>query len=514
MEVRVRHEKYGEGVVVGKRFAGLELRVTFDYGATRWVRRWELRVLKGEDKAAGPSGAMVESVDSSAQPSERGQPLKQKEPAAGASPTLRSPVEQPISRLAAVASEKEELAEFRRSATSEDLLQPCVVQAPVIPSETSEEDGSDAFSARRIIEAFRLGIVPEDCVGDFIYGRDTEIAEITAWLHSESRNVAYMVGPYGSGKSHFLDWLAARALTEGFVVAKANIDPVRSPFHQPKTLWAQLTRSLRYLPKGERVGGRYLGFEDLIRTALDAGFLTDHRFFGELEHYGHLDLAWDWIGGHESVARPIIERRYWSDVRLPGLYGYATAANLYTFLLTGLSWAAKQIGKKGLLVMIDEAEGILMTGPSYQWQKSLNVLGALTRAAADDPMLEPGRSPLWETGLDYCRVGPAVPFVFRQPAHMKLVLAFTHRVDLPGLAEGLDLELSQLNEESLLEVYARIGREYRTAFGDTENGIDPNILFEHVADASSRTRMYVKACVEALDLVRFNPGVPFEHLLR
>src|SRR5262245_38288534 len=35
---------------------------------------------------------------------------------------------------------------------------------------------------RRILESLRMGIVPDDCVDDFTFGRDTEVLELKQWL--------------------------------------------------------------------------------------------------------------------------------------------------------------------------------------------------------------------------------------------------------------------------------------------------------------------------------------------
>ncbi len=64
----------------------------------------------------------------------------------------------------------------------------------------------ERFKSRRMVEAFRLGIVPYDCVSDFIFGRAEEIQILTDWLDQPDSNAMLTVGEYGTGKTHLLHY--------------------------------------------------------------------------------------------------------------------------------------------------------------------------------------------------------------------------------------------------------------------------------------------------------------------
>lgn len=78
--------------------------------------------------------------------------------------------------------------------------------SPTTLSNMSSQHQSTKFRYRRMIEAFRLGIVPYDCVDDFTFGRDTEISQIRKWLLSPE-GALFVTGEYGSGKTHLMHYI-------------------------------------------------------------------------------------------------------------------------------------------------------------------------------------------------------------------------------------------------------------------------------------------------------------------
>jgi len=376
------------------------------------------------------------------------------------------------------------------------------------PSPLTVPDGgvactSNEFLARRMIEAFRMGVVPQDCIGQFIFGRQAEIATMNGWLSSGDQRLSFVVGEYGTGKTHFLEWIARRALAQGYLVSRVNTDPAGTPFHKPKRIWCEIASSLQYAPGWQDNDLSARGFRDLVRDLCRRGRLYDHALFSHVADHAENELVWDWIEGKESVVRPWVSDEYWYS-QLPGLYPFSTAVNQYTNLMSGLGWAAHEaLGMAGLLVIIDEAESVASVDYTYQLGKGLNTLEAILRLATDDQELGSTVDDLRRSGLDYCRVGRPIPFVYRYPARTKVVVAFTEQVFDNGMQGVTDVELTPLDDAALGAACAEICTRYAVAYGVHPSRIDPTSILSRVRGSSGMTRMFVKACVEALDIARF-----------
>ena len=344
-ETEVVHPRFGRGVVRDSRHAGFELRVEFDDGLTRWVRRDSL-------------------------------------------------IEEPQ-------------------------------QPESVPSRA--DDGAafddDRFKHRRMIEAFRLGIVPYDCADEFTFGRDEEVRTVSDWLAEPDESTLVLLGEYGTGKTHLLQYLYGHALKQGFAVAHVEMDPNESPFCKPKLVYSHLVRSLQFYSQRN---ARRKGFRGFVSEAIRRDLLGSHDYFTHM--YGNIEdeTLWEWIEGRHSGARP------WHPTtaqysNLPGLYDFTTAANIFCNLLSGLGWAAVNgMGLKGLLLLFDEAETIEQHYYQYQLNKSYNFLRALIRTANNEAELRSAPERV-DLDLDSCRMGdgPRIPFLFSECSGLKLVFAFT-----------------------------------------------------------------------------------------
>ena len=365
----------------------------------------------------------------------------------------------------------------------------------------------ERLSARQLIEALRLGVVPFNHVEDFTFGRKREMDKLGNWLGAPSKGTLRLVGEYGTGKSHLLGYARGRALQDGFAVASVDMDPNEIPFHKPKRIYGRLVRSFRYV---SRADNRERGFRYFLKEALSAGFLEDHRYFSRLIQPDE-DL-WNWIEAREAAPRPVptYDPGY---KRHLSLFDYSTAANVYCYLISALGWAAREaLGLRGLLLLFDEAETIGNRCPPYQSQRGRHCITALIRMARNDRRLVklPGNS-----GLPYARRAQDIPFLYRIPCSVKLLFAFASDYDVYRLSElrrAPRLELESLSVQALREVFEQVCKCYRDAY-DLEGDFNTGRLFARLNARKNRTRTFVKGSVEALDWARFNPGKPLEEVL-
>ncbi|MEM4235050.1 MAG: DUF2791 family P-loop domain-containing protein [Candidatus Methanomethylicaceae archaeon] len=369
--------------------------------------------------------------------------------------------------------------------------------------ESNSLDDLKNWKYRKMIEAFRLGIVPFDCVQDFMIGRDKELRSISKWIKSRKQNVAFVVGEYGSGKTHLLQYLLHFAIEQNFAVSWIDVHKNETPLSKPKRIYEQLISSFRYPSKNKR---QILGFRNFIKEALEKNLLSDHHYFKHL--IGKTtDYFWEWIEG-KSIYRPHWELSY------PPLYNYTNTANIYCYLLSGMGWAAKQLGLSGYLLIFDEAESINSYDYRYEYYKSLNFLKALTYTANNklDLLSQP-----YHGELDFCRKGGCgnIPFLYKLPSGMKLIFAFPSfellpwelRWEVKHSNKYLFVELHPLDENALTQAIERIVSIYQYAYNYTfgQGKVQTDKIFRKIAAHKDRLRLFVKGAVEALDIRRFHP---------
>lgn len=376
---------------------------------------------------------------------------------------------------------------------------------------------------RRLVEALRLGVVPEEfAVDGFVIDRDAEQGLIRRWLSSFSPQVLLVVGGYGTGKNHLLQTIRFLALKEGYACALAELDPDEASLHRPKQVYRRWMRSFAFHdPTGGRGGYREL-LEALGWSGL-ARIFGSHRLLGRVfdalgAHGPERWAALRWVEGADE----------WFDgIRLPD---EATAANIYCNILTVLSWGVRYVlRRKGLVLLLDEAEVWSLFGTSYQRAKGRNFLRGLvlvcqdaSELADDQPVLSAAGWRGRRTGLQYSGRYRDIPYVWRRPPGLRLVLAFTPVPEPGGLPSELDFltgaarpDLEPLDDRSLRQAFEQIRKYYGEAYA----GFQPpdrvvELVFRRVALAGEgRTRRFFKAVVEALDLIRLNPGVSPGRLL-
>jgi len=377
---------------------------------------------------------------------------------------------------------------------------------------------------RFVIEAFRLGIVPERGIRDWTYGRDGELSYLSEWLRDPEEAVLYLFGDYGSGKTHLLGALGQRALDEGWAVARVPLDPLDSPPSSPKRVYRSLLRSLRW-----RKDGNDRDAQDLLRRALGRGLreaAAGHRFLEPFVQAVTTDRdeadAWRWVLGEPADAKRL---------RLPRLHDHTTTSNIYSNLLTCLGWtAAEHAGLKGLLLLLDEAEMVTAVHWHRQLHRGINFIVGLSRAAQHhddlrDEMI--GRSAKRgvhegaRSGLIYSGHAP-MRYLFegvRGDRRTKVVFAVTPTDLMRRLVEEHDfdaMDIEPLPVEALDALFRTFAAHYRRVYDLKLHRRDLDRIRDAlVSDLEEHgiQRRYVKGMVEGLDYRRFHPRRHMDDLL-
>ncbi|MBO3802060.1 MAG: DUF2791 family P-loop domain-containing protein [Thermoproteota archaeon] len=371
----------------------------------------------------------------------------------------------------------------------------------------------EQLEARKIIEALRLGIVPQKYVEEFTFGREKEIKQIKSWLSNEDESSLILVGEYGVGKTHILEYLYSYLLKDNWAVSIVNLDPNELPFHKPKRVYEAIISSFRF--------GKNRNFRDFLKEISESRNyyeLKDHQYLGvvikELKEGNESEYLFEWIEGKQVVGNP-------------PMFDYSTSSNIYCNILNGIGWASKNVlGLNGFVIMFDEAETVdSFWYSSYQNEKSWNFLkGMLLMTSNKKELLEENITPFFtspyggkiylgeKTGLQYGGRFPYLRYLWRAKANIKLIFAFVpsfNILDKEPLNALRKIEIKSLNEEYFEDISKSVIRLYEFAYNFKTEQKD---ILKRVP--KNKTRMFIKGLVEALDLLRFYPNEKLEDLLK
>ena len=394
-----------------------------------------------------------------------------------------------------------------RFLTETPVLSKLEVPEPIMPKEE--------FKARQMIEAFRLGIVPHEHIEEFTFGRDEEIERIKNWLNRQNEGSQMVIGEYGTGKTHLLEYIYLIALKNNWAVSLVELDPQELPFHKPKRIYEAAINSFRF-----KKDGYQCDFREFLRAIVESDNfykLEEHKYLRSairrITEGGDNEYFWEWIEGHPT--------RY----GYPPMYEYSTSANIYCYILSGIGWAARNImGLDGFLILFDEAESVDRSNYAYyQNNKVWNVLKGLILMSSNDERLlretivrQYYPQGYWgvHTGLQYSGRFQ-VRFLWKNPCYVKSIFAFVPYQEILGgkpIKDIPPLEIENVEEEFLNRISKRISLIYEQAYNTTIN----HELLPRIYELLPRTniRMFIKSAVYAFDLLHFHPHKKIEELLR
>jgi hypothetical protein len=379
----------------------------------------------------------------------------------------------------------------------------------------------DQFTARKAIEALRLGIVPLDSIDNFTIGRDKEIDYLQKWFDNKKKGSLFIKGEYGSGKSHLLEYIRSWSQNNGWAIANVEIGLEENPFHKPHQIYQELLKSFRC-----PLEGRMSGFRDFVRYVLknsDAEIFETHLFFKELFiRFNELEdqVLDSAIQPGQKKPKTISEHCIWEWLEAehnwlkPSLTKAGTAANLYCYIINAISWAVKNIAAaKGLVLLFDEAEYIDVFTYKYQHILGSNFMKGIISLSENQNVLLNERISKqkkrgYNSGLIYCgypRNNP-IRYAWQYPAHLKVIFATTSAEQL-----NYNIELRSMKNDDLLTIAYNVARFYQNAYNYTVS--DELINQLHKKLHKNKTRLFIKYIIEALDTLRFNPHKSLENIL-
>ena len=374
----------------------------------------------------------------------------------------------------------------------------------------------EQFKARQIIEALRLGVVPHKYVEEFTLGREREINDVKNWLNNSNSGSLIVIGEYGVGKTHLLEYIYSTALKDNWAVSMVELDPNEVSFHKPKVIYQRIISSFKFRERN----GDFREFLKQIANSARFYEIESHEYLGRVikkirSGTGDDENMWEWIEGEPA----------W--YQYPPMYNYSTCANIYCYILSGMGWAAKNIlGLKGFLILFDEAENVdSYWYSSYQNNKVWNFLTGLILMTNNDERLITdtierlyswsGYSQGWwghHTELQYCGYSQ-LPFLWRDPCSVKIIFAFapTWVLEREPLKNVDKLQLEHIDKEVFSKIWHLLNKLYKIAYNCEYNKDFSRFRRRAPID---KTRKFIKGVIEFFDLRRFHPDKLVDELLK
>jgi len=375
----------------------------------------------------------------------------------------------------------------------------------------------ESVRARRFIDSLRLGTVDPERVHEFIFGRENELEHLDNALAKFESLGGYSVsveGEYGTGKSHLLEHLYQQYLREGYGVSKVEFGLQDVSPAKPRTVYREIVRTLRYMDDQ----GRIMDFQDLfLQTASRASRVwQSHQYYGRAIQLFDFIRArapedselvaefWNWLHGEITTMDKKILGRYNLRRPMPSMYDSSTAANVYCYLISGLGVALRAIGRKGLILLMDEEERVENLPTPYQTTLGQCFVEGLSKSLCGGNTDNLPRSG-WASSIPY-RYGSERTWT------MVFFGSATSRDVEKLVKERIELHpLSKSDYEKMVWYLVGTYREAYPAFQIPLNFV--SWVMARRLDQRGPVRLFVRTVIESLDVLRCGSARNLEELV-
>ncbi|MGB0388164.1 MAG: BREX system ATP-binding domain-containing protein [Ardenticatenaceae bacterium] len=387
------------------------------------------------------------------------------------------------------------------------------------------------FEARQLIEALRFGVAPAQGVGELAIGLEKERASLIRGLNQVGKKagaVRAVIGDYGFGKSHVVQWTTQEALARNFLVATTSLDLLELPPHRPFEIYSRLMRNLRYPDSDTR------GLRHLLEKATD----KSNSVVGQYRSLA--SVAWDSIAivldvfEHISSSRQHNGWLQWLEggprvqlmqhsglprgVKFPIIYKTGHNARQIGYLLGGISALARLVNYRGLCILIDEAESYSLLRDNQRPKARLFFQSMIYATLRDQqPHIDPDSLPQHRRG-DY-------PAAFGECQSLFFLFTVTHSDKHLPLNQWLNepqiLTLNTHHNPRQIGTFLQQVLNYHTqAYAyppDIRHGQIRRAAAEHLALGIRHNRIsirgLVRLAVELFDLLYLHQDIDVAELL-
>lgn len=231
----------------------------------------------------------------------------------------------------------------------------------------------------KILNALRMGVIPDVLLDELIVGRESETEEICELLYGVKEEgfsaVKFIQGEYGTGKSFMLNYVKQKALDEGFVVANLAITGGFN-FSKFDTLYTEIMSNLQIKSTSK---GKGTNFEEIfenwiknVKKEKEIQFASKeiYNVISALNEYNNSfamvlltyirakinndyelsNIAASWIKGDKNISYELKKR-----LNVKGSVDIENAINVFRGFVSLLSL----IGYSGVIVIVDELEMVM-----------------------------------------------------------------------------------------------------------------------------------------------------------
>ena len=382
-----------------------------------------------------------------------------------------------------------------------------------------------SLACRRALEALRAGVPNRDAVAALgslqtaVEDRFTQLLEAIAAPTNEPAGGMLIGGGFGSGKSHMLEYLAHRALDDGYVVSKVVISK-ETALHDPIRVFRAAIDDARVPGKpgsaiDEIVGGLQTGSPDyaaLYRWVHSDDAPVDSRFAASLflHEYARGDAEFAdrivrfWAGDPLPVAdlrRRLKEAGAAATYRLASAKERDLAVQRFRFVAR----LVRAAGYRGWVVLLDEVE-LIGRYSLLQRAKSYAEVARWVRGDRDDAAAPLGA--VLTTVEDFeahVLVGKndveLIPKRLRAKSTADDDLLATRAETGMRIIEREQIRLQPPDRDALDRTYNKLKDIHAAAYGWQPPDVEG---LERLP--SNRMRQYVRAWINEWDLRRLDPS--------
>jgi hypothetical protein len=363
--------------------------------------------------------------------------------------------------------------------------------------------------------SLKAGTAPQQDLAFLTIGRDEHLARLGEDLGGLTGTAKrlFLIGDYGEGKSHLLEYMRQSALEQNFAVSKFTVNFDTVLLHRPKLLLHEVMTNLQ-LPDQKVIGlvpslrnlADEPSFKVFARQLLEReGAAFDDRFslwpaalYSSAALPQSAELMGRWMSGEGIMAAHVkktLNETLYPPSRL------AIQVNMATSIIIAFTKVLKELGYKGLVLLADELENAL----SYRITLLQRGKGALSLH-----QLITARVPLY-------LVGAVTPATVAQLRYDQLMHRYEWRLGerevtalgfmVRNLTDSHALSISPLTHRQRIQLGERVVALHGQAFAWDTSSIDWPIIGRCIEDAerlSLGTRGYLKLLVHVLEIAHQN----------
>lgn len=380
----------------------------------------------------------------------------------------------------------------------------------------------------KILNALRMGVIPEGSVTRFIVSRESEQREIDEYIDGiakgESR-VKFIRGAYGSGKTFLLKYLSEKALDNNFIVANV---PIHSGFGFSKFdgVYTNMMANMMVKQGGESSTSFERIFDGWIHELRSGGDLSSatqniYKVIKELGDYNSSfasvlliyiraiinkdfelsSIAASWIKGDKNMPYHLKRK-----LNVKGSIDRENALDIFK----GFVRMVHLLGYSGLVITFDEAEIMMQQRSDIRLKAYSNMRQLIDSAGAG----EFANAGFIFAGTDDFFDSEEKGLKSYRAIYQRLGETMGSKSDMDNVRQPV-LTIEPFTKDDYKKLSERVMAVHEERYdyvydGDIDHLVNLTMLecTKQLRGEQLTTRVYLKKFIELIDLMLDNPDLP------